>query len=283
MDKAGLALLASDYLASSAGNHIGKDIALTDDVAGVQIFDAPIFGFAGAEDAYFARLREPDAVGAHFKLPEEWLPGARTVISFFLPYTDRVKSGNAMEKVWPSPEWLHGRIEGQAVLNKICRHLAETLIQEGYPSVVPSLDGRFWSKGSQKGSAGLEPGEKDGLCFTSNWSERHVAFICGLGTFGLSKGLITKKGIAGRFGSIVTTLPLEPDERPYQDIYEYCIRCGACISQCPVQAITMEEGKNHEICSKFLGLTSSRFKPRYGCGKCQVNVSCQSCAPGAAR
>jgi epoxyqueuosine reductase QueG len=283
MDKAGLVQMASDFLASSAGNHIDKEIALTVDAAGVQIYDAPIFGFADAADPYFARLQEPEAVGAHFKLPGEWLSGASTVISFFLPYTDRVKSTNASEKMWPSPEWLHGRIEGQVVLNKLCRFIQETLIQEGFPSVVPSLDGRFWSKGSHKGSAGLEPGEKDGLSFTSNWSERHVAFVCGLGTFGLSKGLITKKGIAGRFGSIVSTLQLEPDVRPYKDIYEYCIRCGACIGQCPVHAITMEEGKNHEICSSFLGLTSSRFKPRYGCGKCQVNVSCQSCAPGAAK
>jgi len=30
----------------------------------------------------------------------------------------------------------------------------------------------------------------------SNWSERHVAFIAGLGTFGLSRSLITPLGTA---------------------------------------------------------------------------------------
>ena len=39
--------------------------------------------------------------------------------------------------------------------------------------------------------------------YASNWSERHVAYVCGLGTFGC-QGLITSKGLAGRFGSIIT-------------------------------------------------------------------------------
>lgn len=39
--------------------------------------------------------------------------------------------------------------------------------------------------------------------------------VCGLGIFGLSKGLITSKGIAGRFGSIVTELQIIPNEREY--------------------------------------------------------------------
>ena len=65
-------------------------------------------------------------------------------------------------------------------------------------------------------------------CLTSLWSERHAAYVCGLRTFGLSKGLITKKGIAGRFTSLITDLPLLADERAYTDVYEYCTRCGAC-------------------------------------------------------
>ena len=34
----------------------------------------------------------------------------------------------------------------------------------------------------------------------------HAAYLCGLGTFGLSRGIITKPGMAGRFGSIMKTL-----------------------------------------------------------------------------
>ena len=44
----------------------------------------------------------------------------------------------------------------------------------------------------------------------STWSERHVAYAAGLGTFGLSRGLITARGIAMRCGSVVTDLPATP-------------------------------------------------------------------------
>jgi epoxyqueuosine reductase len=115
--------------------------------------------------------------------------------------------------------------------------------------------------------------------FTSNWSERHVAFVCGLGTFGLSKGLITPKGVAGRFASIITELYLPPDKREYEDIYEYCSMCGKCAKNCPANAITIENGKNDYACFAFLKKTSEKYKPRYGCGKCQVGVPCESRIP----
>lgn len=115
--------------------------------------------------------------------------------------------------------------------------------------------------------------------YTSAWSERHVAFVCGLGTFGLSKGLITKKGMAGRFASIVTELYLPPNERAYKSFNEYCTMCGTCIQKCPVNAINLEEGKNNNICGKYVDLTWKKFKPRYACGKCQVGVPCESEIP----
>jgi epoxyqueuosine reductase QueG len=103
--------------------------------------------------------------------------------------------------------------------------------------------------------------------------------VCGLGTFGLSKGLITRKGIAGRFGSIITELYLSPDKRGYENIYEYCSMCGRCVKNCPVNAITIENGKNHIICSDFLDKTREKYSPRYGCGKCQINVPCEFIIP----
>jgi epoxyqueuosine reductase QueG len=106
-----------------------------------------------------------------------------------------------------------------------------------------------------------------------------VAFVCGLGTFGLSRGIITRRGMAGRLGSIVTKLELEPDEKTYKDIYEYCTMCGACARKCPVNAISLENGKDHKPCSDFLDMTEEKYKPRYGCGKCQVSVPCERKIP----
>jgi len=212
-------------------------------------------------------------------LPKEWLPQSKTVISFFLPYTESVKNSNSKDKIWPSESWLHGRIEGQMLLNKLCLYLNAELMNSGYMSIVPSIDKKFWSKTGYKNDYIKSDKHKNLPLFTSNWSERHVAFVCGLGTFGLSKGLITKKGIAGRFGSIVTNLYVKPDNRGYESIYEYCSMCGACVKQCPVNAISIENGKDHKICSEFLNITAEKYKPRYGCGKCQINVPCESFIP----
>lgn len=270
MNREELIRSAEKFIENSESNCISKETAISEDVAGMRIYDAPIFAFGSADDMMFEDLKKPAAIGGHFMLPKEWLPGARTVISFFLPFSETVKKGNRRDMLWPSSEWLHGRIEGQAMLNTLCEHLSSALTDAGYRSIVPAMDERFWSN---TGAAKRE--EK----FTSNWSERHVAFVCGLGTFGLSKGLITEKGVAGRFGSIVTELEIEPTIRNYEGIYEYCSMCGKCAENCPAGAISLETGKDHPMCSAFLDITSEKFKPRYGCGKCQVAVPCESRIP----
>lgn len=91
--------------------------------------------------------------------------------------------------------------------------------------------------------------------------------------------MITEKGMAGRFLSCIISEEIPPDTRPYTDIYAYCIRCGACIERCPVNAISFEQGKVHSICSAWLNKTAALYKPRYGCGLCQTAVPCESCNP----
>ncbi|MGB4438837.1 MAG: 4Fe-4S binding protein, partial [Sedimentibacter sp.] len=61
----------------------------------------------------------------------------------------------------------------------------------------------------------------------------------------------------------------------------YCTMCGACANNCPVNAISIENGKDHKKCAAFLDLTAEKFKPRYGCGKCQVSVPCGRKIPTA--
>lgn len=275
MEKDDLIKMAADFVENSEYNLIPKEIALTEALVGMRIFEPPLFACGSADDEYFNRLKEPPAIGQHFLAPKEWLPQAKTVISFFLPFTEAVKEGNRRDMSWPSEEWLHGRIEGQAFVDKLCLYLNSQLIDAGYESLVPSLDERFSAKmGSQEKS-----NSGDNVVFTSNWSERHVAFVCGLGTFGLSKGLITEKGVCGRFGSVITELYLPADKREYEGIYEYCTQCGACVKNCPADAISLDKGKNHLVCTYFLNKTAAKHKPRYGCGKCQVAVPCENRIP----
>jgi epoxyqueuosine reductase QueG len=275
MDKQDIIKAAAYFVESSKDNYISEQIAISEKVVRMKIFEEPVFAFGSSEDEYFNLLKAPSAIGRHFLLPKEWLPTSKTVISFFLPFSEAVRKGNGSDMLWPSEEWLHGRIEGQILVNNLCSYLKSELTNAGYDCVVPTLDERFWSI-SKPDSASRYPGTS----FSSNWSERHVAFVCGLGTFGLSKGLITKKGISGRIGSVITDLILSPSKREYNYTYEYCSLCGKCVKNCPVNAISMEKGKDHTICSEFLNKTLARHKPRYGCGKCQVAVPCECGIPG---
>jgi epoxyqueuosine reductase QueG len=266
-----------EYVRNNPGNRVAAGIALRPDLAGMRIFEEPLTGYAAAGDPYFDELKKPEAIGPHFLAPGAWLEKAETVISLFLPFTERVRAANRASMDWPAHEWLHARIEGQAFQNEICRFAAGLLGEAGFSAAAPMIDPRF----STGNPAVADRSRQD--FYSSNWSERHAAYACGLGTFGLSRGLITRRGIAGRFISLVTSAPFEPDKRGYSGIYEYCIRCGACARNCPVGAISPEGGKRHPPCSAFLDTTTIKYKPRYGCGKCQVKVPCEEGIPARRR
>ena len=116
MKKQDLIKAASCFVENSEDNYITKQIAISEDVVGMKIFESPIFAFGAADDEYFKLLKKPSAIGEHFLLPNEWLLQSKTVISFFLPFSEVVKKGNKRDMLWPSEEWLHGRIEGQAFI-----------------------------------------------------------------------------------------------------------------------------------------------------------------------
>lgn len=266
----------AEYVLSSPDNYIRSDYALSPELVGKPIYTAPLMGVAAADDAYFSVLQERRAVGPWFRKPEDWLPGAKSVISVFFPYSDAVKAAEDVTVPEVSPFWLHARYEGNDFLFKVIRALRDSLEQEGYRAVIPSASKEFFSVWA--------PGSSDKLAdpavgFTSAWSERHVAFVCGLGTFGLSGGLITEKGVCGRFGSIVTDAVLPVTPRRYTEVYEYCTRCGVCAAHCPVGAIDIEKGKDHRPCGERINATKIAYAPRYGCGKCQIAVPCSSGIP----
>ncbi|TCL75174.1 hypothetical protein EDC14_1003105 [Hydrogenispora ethanolica] len=231
---------------------------------GMRIFEAPLLAAAGAADPLFEGLKAAEAVGAHHLSPRQWLEGARTVIVYFLPFTGRVREANRPLGL-PATEWLYGRIEGEQMNCSLSERLVQYLTACGYQAVAPGRDERFAVRDRR-----------------SNWSERHVAFIAGLGTFSLSRSLITRSGSAGRIGSVVTDLELPPTQRAYEALDEYCSRCGACIVRCPPLAID-EQGKDNAICGAYLDRVLARYRPRYGCGKCQTGVPCESKIPVTAR
>jgi len=52
-----------------------------------------------------------------------------------------------------------------------------------------------------------------------------------------------------------------------------------CAENCPANAITVENGKDHYKCHAFVNKTGEKYKPRFGCGKCQTGVPCESRIP----
>ena len=107
--------------------------------------------------------------------------------------------------------------------------------------------------------------------FASVWSERHAAYVAGLGTFGLCDGLITPAGKAMRCGSVVARIQIPPTERPYTDHHAYCLHfshgtCGKCIERCPAGAIT-RAGHDKKKCLDYednftTPYVQSRFRHR---------------------
>jgi len=260
---------AREHVATDVRNAIWPEEALLPELAGVRLYEEPIFGVAAATDPYFAECRRPEVVGPEFRMPEEWLEGAQSVISFFLPFTEAVRASNRCDGD-TSPAWLHGRIEGQKYLEKLSLAIAEELRAAGYRAVVPILE---------EGFRQIQDPEQGR--FLSTWSERHVAWTAGLGTFGLSKGIITRRGMAGRFGSVVTDLELTPTQRPYTGIYDYCNGCGACAVRCPAGAIDPVRGKDKVSCWRMQQEIRKKTLPRFGCGKCQTGVPCEHGFPAA--
>lgn len=247
-----------------------------------RLYESPLIGIGSAYDPLFPAYKSQKIIGPWYMTPDEWLPGAKTVISLFFPASEEVKASNRAEKSGTGEYWLYARVEGQTFIQNLMMGLKNVLEEEySMKTCVPQYDERFRVVVKGKGMDGYP--EINESTFGSNWSERHAGFVCGLGTFGLSKGLITEKGMAGRMGSIIIDREMEADTRRYTDIYEYCTRCGVCVKRCFRGAITLEHGKNHSICEEWLGEVKARYAPRYGCGLCQTGTPCESGIPAKRR
>lgn len=271
-----------EFCLNCKANYVSEEDAIYPDLVGLRLYDLPLIGFADANDDLFINeFKKIEVIHPEHKAPKQWLNSAKTVISMFFPTSEKIKESNkklideSYDKsieISCSVEWLLARCEGQIFINEVINYAASLLNSQDYETVVPATSSEFKM---------LEP-------FKSNWSERHAAYAAGLGTFGLSRGLITSKGMAGRIGSLITNAYFEPTKREYNDPFEYCIKCGACQYRCPAKAIDLARGlklgKEQIKCASHL--KKEEMKPfgvnkrmRYGCGKCQVSVPCSNAIP----
>ena len=255
-------------------------------------WDEPLVGFASGNDPLFSRYKT--VIGPFHLTPREIMAEALrekgrplrlseaetlSVIAWTLPAAEDTRRSNQKEDRFPSKLWAYARDFGEACNDALRRHVVRFLRDLGYPAVAPIHAPSFRSFRDEK------------VGWASSWSERHAAFACGLGTFGLSDGFITPKGIAMRVGSVITLLKLTPSERKYGNHQENCLffryeKCGRCISRCPAGAIT-EKGHDKDKCAAYLHSHALKAKIReYGlkdppssCGLCQTNVPCEHQIP----
>jgi epoxyqueuosine reductase QueG len=254
------------------------------------IFDEPLVGFAAGDDKIFGKLKE--VIGSFHLTPHEVMAEVSKhkdlecpeesdlgVISYVLPISDQTRRENAKSKDKPSQRWAHTRLFGEIFNSKIQNHLVSFLEQNGYRAVAP-----------EQNEALFRVIVDDRVGFASPWSQRHIAFSAGLGSFGLSDGLITAVGKAHRLGSVVVNRRLDSPIRPV-DIHQNCLKysglpCMTCQKRCPVDAIT-EDGHDKQRCAEFVFKQIPIIKEQYGidiygCGLCQTGVPCQKGIPKSA-
>lgn len=233
-------------------------------------FEEPLVGFADADNPAFAELKQ--AVGPQHVMPSDVLSGARSVVSIFLPFGSPIVEGNIGGSS-PSLQWCRAYTEGNPCLDILLTAAAAAIQRCGYKAEIHR---------SSHHLTNLHGPDVDPDLLTSSWSQRHVARICGLGTFGIHNLLITKKGSAGRFASLVTNMPLHPlpietEERcpGKQGSGEKCMQC---LKRCPVGALSVD-GFNRVACWNYLvanpHVSRSAGLPIVNvCGKCSCGVPC---------
>jgi epoxyqueuosine reductase len=267
-----------DFVANSPENTLQNE-------ANDKAFENPLVGFCRGDDPLFDAFKHH--VGPFHWTPREIFletfpasgvaPEDLTVVSWVLPHIRATKEDNRKERTFPSERWARGRIFGELVNTGLRRWVVDALMGRGFNAVAPSLAPHFERKISEK------------YGFASTWSERHIAFACGLGTFGLCDGLITSRGKAMRLGSVVVHAGMAPTPRSYADRHAYCLfftqgLCGKCIARCPVGALS-EKGHDKVKCREYAGPAAREYVKShygfdgYGCGLCQTGVPCESKIP----
>ncbi len=219
----------------------------------------PIVAFASADDPLFQKLKE--VANPNHLMPDDILNGAKSVITYFLPFEESIPISN-MNGRHSSKEWARAYVETNRLIGKLNDYLIETIKKMGNQA------------------AKLDPNlNMDYEKLISVWSNRHVAYIAGLGTFGLNNMLITKSGCCGRLGNVVTDLELKPSKRPEHEycLYKFNSSCAYCVDKCVNDALfrdRFDRFKCFEMCLENEKLHSDLQDEAQVCGKCLTLVPC---------
>ena len=218
-----------------------------------------LVGFGEVKKEEFLRLRE--IVGEHHILPDDLLPGAQSMVVFFLPFSKEVVRANK-DNPYVAREWAVAYVETNKLISHICETLVQTLREKGVEAAYKLPTYNF---------------DKEKL--VARWSHRSVAALVGLGSFGLNRLLITDFGCAGRYGSLLLKTRVTPSARELKErcLYLHDGSCLECVRRCPVDALTEKGELDRAACYRYCLEVDAFFADlplSECCGKCSVGLPC---------
>ena len=239
---------------------------LPEQYGGGRIFNTPAMGVARGDDPIFLKFK--DVVGLKHLTPAQmWIQSGlpddpdlaarlRTV-SIIFPYVDLIREESKTALKMP------------AEIYSVSRNFANAFMDD----VLEKTVAFFQEKGFQATSGMRSPAfqiivNEDPLSIYSSWSERHIAFAAGLGTFSLHEGFISEIGCNIRITSVITDAPLEATPRKSDDPYANCLfystgKCQKCARRCPGDAIS-EEGHDKLKCYLYGQIVQEEMTARLG-------------------
>jgi epoxyqueuosine reductase len=240
-----------------------------------KLFEHISAGQQSSSRRIFRRIAE--ANGSHL-LPADFIDkksGSNlSVISFVFHFNKNIVESNSGENFNPSFAWYEIRFKFELILAPFISYLRELF--QPYTMVVPYKDARY--------SVFMKNNT-----LASNWSERHAAFACGLGSFGLHSALITDRGCAHRLISVIVEKECPETDIIEDDLHYNCLyyknnECGKCAVKCPVGAIKdgvhdLEKCYNHEMITNRLKAVEIFGSEIAACGLCMCGVPCDIMKP----
>lgn len=185
-----------------------------------ELLRKPIVGFSSANNPLYEKLTE--IIGTEHLHPKDILPNAKTVVSFFIPFSEGVVKSNQRNSA-VSREWGKSYVEANKLINQISDSLVDFLGNKNINSATIKATHNF-----------------DEKILKSAWSHRSAAVIANMGKFGLNRMVITKEGCAGRFGTVIISeeIPIKNEEAIENCIYNKNKGCLLCVESCPQNALS---------------------------------------------
>jgi len=259
------------------------------------IVDDPVVAFADGDDPIFRDLKAiigefhltPREIMEKYIAGKRWRFGATSrvdkigVVSWALPIARETRVGERSSPFGGSIRYNHTRWIGIKLYESVEQYVASILEVLGCNAVAPTQSKFF------------EINQMPGGWMAANWSERHVAYASGLGTFGLNGLMITSRGCAVYLGSVVCDRALTPTPRHSSHVANCPFykdgSCGRCIERCTASAISSEGRSNIACLSNLrdeqgnkivsLGLDKGLFGPAPACGRCSTGLPCEDRIP----